>query len=296
MITLVKYFMRNIFLLLILSTYLFLSGCIKNNPDPSWIEIKEFTIESNPQLTGGEGDLTGYLNGLNNGWVYINDKLIGVFELPCKIPVLVTGQANIRLYPGILKNGVSQTKHIYPFTDSYETTVELVQNGTIEIKPVTRYKTGTTFWVEDFEGSSIKLADGTNTNTSLLVDSDGGNRYGRVLLNSGASFWSAYTKKNEDDEGFTFPIGSEIYVEFECKNTSLIETQFIYGKSDGSVKEQFQVGVPPSGDRWKKLYVELTEVVRGSGGFIFWFGFSSKLTEGNSEDLVLIDNIKIVYR
>lgn len=294
MITLVKYFMRNIFLLFILSTYLFLSGCIKNNPDPSWLEINEFILEANPQLTGGEGDLSNH--GLSNAWVYVDDKLIGVFELPCKVPVLITGQVRVSLYPGILKNGSSLTKHIYPFTDSYETIVELVQNETVTISPVVRYKTGTTFWVEDFEGSSVKLADGTNTQTSILVDSDGVNRYGRVLLNSGASIWSAYTKKNEDDEGFTFPLGSEVYVEFECKNTSLIETQFIYGKSDGSVKEQTQVGVPPSGDKWKKLYVELTEVVRGSGGFIFWFGFSSKLTEGNSEDLVLIDNIKIIYR
>lgn len=294
MITLVKYFMRNIFLLTVFSIYLFLSGCIKNNPDPSWIEINEFTLESNPQLTGSEGNLSSH--GLSNAWVYVNEELIGVFELPCKVPVLIKGQANVRLYPAILKNGSSATKHIYPFTDSYETTVELIQNGTVTVNPVTRYKTGTTFWVEDFEGSSVKLADGTGTQTSMLPELDEGNNVGRVLLNSSAPFWSAYTKKSEDDEGFSFPIGSEIYVEFECKNTSLIETQFIYGKSDGSVKEQLQVGVPPSGDRWKKLYVELTEVVRGSGGFIFWFGFSSKLTEGNSEDLVLIDNIKIIYR
>jgi hypothetical protein len=294
MITLMNYFMRNHFLLLIVCAYFFLSGCVKNNPDPSWIEINQFTIESNPQLTGGEGKLTDH--GLTNAWVYVNEKLIGVFELPCKVPILMTGTAHVRLYPAILKNGSSATKHIYPFTDSYETTIELVQNGSVTINPITRYKTGTTFWVEDFEGSSVKLADGTNTQTSMLVDSDGPNRYGRVLLNSGASFWSAYTKKSEDDEGFTFPLGSEIYVEFDCKNTSLIETQFIYGKSDGSVLEQIQVGVPPSGGNWKKLYVELTEVVRGSGGFIFWFGFSSRLGEGNSEDLVLIDNIKIIYR
>ena len=294
MITLVRYFMRNIFLLLTLSTYLFLSGCIKNNPDPSWLEIKEFKMEANPQLTGAEGDLSGH--GLSNAWVYVDDKLIGVFELPCKVPVLITGQVRVSLYPGILKNGSSVTKHIYPFTESYETIVELVQNETVTIEPITRYKTGTTFWVEDFEGSSVKLADGTDTQTSLLIESDGLNRYGRVLLNSGASLWSAYTKKSEDDEGFYFPVGSEVYVEFQCKNTSLIETQFIYGKSDGSVNQQTQVGVPPSGDKWKKLYVELTEVVRGSGGFVFWFGFSSKLTDGNTEDLVLIDNIKIIYR
>lgn len=283
--------MKNIFLLLIIGGIL-LSGCIKNNPDPSWLEINEFTIEANPQLA--EGELS--LHGFRNGWVYINEKFIGIFELPCKVPVLITGQASVRVYPTVINNGISDTKKNYPFTEAYETVVELKNNETAVINPVTRYLNGTSFVIEDFQGGAIKIFPGNNTQTNLLIESDGGNNYGRVLLTPDAPFWSAYMSKGGDNEPFSFPIGSQIFLEFECNNSHPFSTTFIYGKLDGTITEQNNIRVSTANSGWKKMYIELTELIAYSGGYVFWFGFKSELSEEDSDATILIDNIKIVYR
>lgn len=287
--------MKNLSLLLIVSSMIVISGCVKNNPDPSWIEIKEFTVEKNPSLNNNEGDLSN--NAFTNGWVYINEEFIGIFELPCKIPVLKSGAASIRVYPTILNNGVSATKKLFPFTEPYETTMELVQNETVTIEPVSRYTAGTTFWVEDFEGSTIKITDGNDTQTSILPQSEDGNTYGRVTLTPEASRWSAYISLELSDQTpFTFPVGSEIYLEFECKNTHPIKTNCTWVKTDGTVGNQVYYGASAYNQGWKKMYIDYTETIAYSGGYGFWFGFTCDLPEGETEATILIDNIKVVYR
>ena len=95
--------MRAYYLLFILGFILTLNSCVKNNPDPSWIEVGEWTISANPNLGGDEGELN---HNITEAWVYINDSIIGVFEVPFKIPVLISGMSSIKIYPAV-KNMVS---------------------------------------------------------------------------------------------------------------------------------------------------------------------------------------------
>lgn len=282
--------MKKIFLLFTLS--ILLGGCYKNIPNPSWIKIDSFSVVANPNIS--EGELT--LNNFSNGWVYINDKFIGIFELPCKIPVNITGSASIRVYPTVLNNGISATKKNYPFTRAHEEVVTLVQNDTITINPVTNYLDGTNFTVEDFQGGATKFTPGTNTTTNLLIESDGNNNYGRVFLNSSANYWSAYMSKAGDNEPFTFPIGSQVFLEIECKNDQPFITTFIYGNTAGTIKEQNNIKISNINKDWKKIYIELSELITASGGSYFWFGFTFTLPEGQTNATVLLDNIKVVYR
>lgn len=287
--------MKSLFLLLIIGASFLLAGCVKNNPDPSWIEIKEFVLEKNPLLNNNEGDLSRH--ALTNGWIYINEKFIGIFELPCKIPVLITGPASIRVYPTILNNGVSATKKLFPFTEPYETAIELIQNETATIEPITRYTSGTTFWVEDFEGSTIKITDGNDTQASHTLEPMNGNNVGKITLNQSAPYWSAYISLEVSDQTpFTFPLGSEVYLEFECENTHPVKTTCIWAAADGTVGSQVHYGVSAYNDGWKKMYIDFKDIVAYSGGYAFWFGFTFSLPEGESEATLLIDNIKIVYR
>jgi hypothetical protein len=95
---------------------LILSACVKNNPDPAWLEVTEWTLEANPSLSGEDGQLT---HNITDAWVYVDEQLIGVFEVPFKIPILKEGSASIRLYPTIRVNGIAATKmrneHMVPF-------------------------------------------------------------------------------------------------------------------------------------------------------------------------------------
>lgn len=282
--------MRNI--LIICGAFWILSGCYKNIPNPSWLEIKKFTVVANPLLSEGELGM----NAFTNGWVYINDKFIGVFELPCKIPVNLSGSSSVRVYPTILNNGISATKKNYPFTKAYEEVVDLKQNEVTVIEPVTNYLDGTLFNIEDFQGGANKISSGGTSNTNLLIETVGGNSYGRVYLTPEASIWAAYMSSAGDDEPFTFKVGSQIYLEFECKNDQPFSTTFIYGKQDGTINEQNNVRISATNPEWKKVYIELTEIITNSNASYFWFGFKCELPAGQSNATILLDNIKIVYR
>ena len=88
------------------------TACVKNNPDPSWLEVTAWTLQSNIDLSGDEGELS---HNITEAWVLIDDKVIGVFQVPFKIPILKDGMCNIKIYPAIKNNGISATKKIYPF-------------------------------------------------------------------------------------------------------------------------------------------------------------------------------------
>lgn len=278
-------------IVLLLAPALMLLSCIKNNPDPSWIEIKEWTLEENPNGPDA-GELT---SNFKNAWVYVNDKLMGVFELPCKLPVLMSGSANIKIYPAILNNGISATKKVYPFMEQHEVDVTLVQNEVLTINPVTHYYSNVQFWIEDFEDPSYKLTHSTNSTTDLIpeYDSSGQNRYARILLTENANYWAAYT-----NQALSFPIGTEVYLEVDYYNTNKIVTGLVAAKSDGSTQTHINIAMQaqdPSTVQWKKIYIDLKELVGASGGVEFLQWFEASLDEGDTEGLILIDNIKVVH-
>jgi len=283
---------RNILSLLIIA--LILIACVKNNPDPSWLEIKPFTLEKNPLLNNNEGSLK--IHAIKHGWLYVDEKYIGVFELPCKVPILKSGNVSVRIFPTIDNNGVAITKAIFPFLESYTVKTELVQNKTTTLYPQTHYLNGTTFWIEDFEGSTIKFTDGVDTKTSILTQKEDGNTVGRVILTPTENRWSAYVSIDiSDQKPFVFPIGSKIYLEFECKNTHPIKTFCTWQKANGQTGSEIYYGSATS-DSWKKMYIDYTDIVNYSGAARFWFGFIGDLPPNDTQATLLIDNVKIVYR
>lgn len=279
---------RLIYLLLLLPV---LFSCIKNNPDPSWIKINKFTLVENPNTQDSEGVLT---ENITDAWVYVDNELMGVFELPCTIPVLKSGSAEIRVYPGIRNNGISATKKVYPFLNFHTTYAELIKNETVTVNPITSYKNATHFWIEDFEGV-VKINEGNPSPASILVQSNDNNtnQYGRVFLNASQNAWAAYTT-----EELTFPLGSEVYLEIDYYNTNNLVTGLLINKADGSTLNNLNIQLNAQSDselKWKKIYIDLKEVVSNSQGIGFLQTFQAALDDGNSEGIILLDNIKVVH-
>jgi hypothetical protein len=153
---------------LFLGTLLFISNsCTKNNPDPSWLEVTKWTLNANPNLTGLEGSLT---QNISEAWVYVDDEIIGVFEVPFKIPILKEGSVNIKIYPAIKNNGISATKKVYPFLEPYVVTANLVKNQTLTINPITQYYNAVQFWIEDFEDAAVKIENDPNSAAQITTE------------------------------------------------------------------------------------------------------------------------------
>jgi hypothetical protein len=280
------------FLLLLLG----FTACVKNNPDPSWLKVTEWSLQSNIDLSGDEGELS---HNITEAWVLIDDKVIGVFQVPFKIPILKDGMCNIKIYPAIKKNGISATKKIYPFLEVYEVNQTLTKNQTLTLNPVTKYKSVTQFWIEDFEGINISLTDDPNTSLANCETSNenlqpfNGNLYGKVSMNSIDSLWVAYT---EDD--IFIAKGKEAYLEIDYHNTNSLTTGLIYVSPSG-VTNNINIRLnaqSPESVVWKKIYIELKELISAApNSSSFRQSFSCYLDPGQISTEILIDNIKVVY-
>ena len=287
--------MRLFFLLL--AIILILSSCVKNNPDPSWIEVNEWQLNSNIELSGLEGELT---ESITNAKVYVNDDLLGIFEVPFRIPVLKSGPCNIKVYPVVINNGISATKKLYPFLNLYEIDAELIQNETLTINPVTNYKSITNFWVEDFEDINNSIENDANTSLATLQLSNenltafNGNFCGKVTLNQNDTTWVANTT-----EQLAIPKGSECYLEIDYYVTNDLYTGLLYVNPDNTTQNNVNIrlnGQSPEDAVWKKIYIELKELVIASPNQAqFLQTFSAFLDEGDSEGLIYIDNIKVLW-
>ncbi|MDG2154260.1 MAG: hypothetical protein P8K10_10035, partial [Crocinitomicaceae bacterium] len=147
--------------------------------------VNEWQLNSNIDLSGLEGELT---ESITNAQVYIDDELIGIFEVPFRIPILKTGAVNVKVYPVVINNGISATKKLYPFLNRYEIDSELIQNEDLVINPVTSYKSFTNFWVEDFEDINNSIENDPTSLAMLQLSNENltafnGNFYGKVILN-----------------------------------------------------------------------------------------------------------------
>lgn len=282
----------------LLPLLLLLSACVKNNPDPSWLQVNAWTLEANASLNGEEGELT---HSITDAWVYIDDKLIGVFEVPFKIPVLKDGLCNIRIYPTIKINGISATKmkneHMVPF----EVNVTLTKNQTLTLNPVTHYKDGLTFWVEDFEDINIKLTDDPNTSSAHLnLANDtlkwfNGNYYAKIQLTSQDSMWIAYTNQ---DQQLTIPKGKQAVLEIDYCNSIDFTHYLLFVNSNGTNENIMPTmkQSPLNALRWKKIYILLSEVIGyGPNNTNYVQAFKAFYSSKVSNNIILIDNLKVVY-
>ncbi len=283
--------------------FILLTSCIKDIPDPSWVKIETWTLEANPNAQNSAGVLT---HNFTDARVYVNNELLGIFELPVKIPVLAEGNAEIKIFPTIKNNGISATKKAYPFVETYVENVVLVKNQTVTIHPKTRYYKETKFNIEDFEDVTVKLVDGPNSSTNFMVVSDASiinpqineNKFLKVVLNQSQDNWVASTTFNNGSINMPLPKGQEVYLEIDYYNTNQVVSGLLGIGIDG-VQENPNVRLnpqSPSEVKWKKIYIELREVVSGMTNAQYYeFSFDALLDDGDSEGIICIDNIKAVY-
>jgi hypothetical protein len=275
-----------------------LSSCVKNNPLPVWLEINNWTLSTNPNSVNSPGALT---HNFSDVWVYVDGKVIGVFEVPCKIPVLASGNCKVSLYPAIKNNGMASTKKIYPFAEPFETTLQMTAGETYVFNPVTRYDINTEFWIEDFESNSIKIEKETvnsspNLNLQIQNNPTVGNwgNYGHLSLNTIDSLWIGVMP------ALALPkSGAEVYLEFDYKNTSsiltgMIELQLGGGTADHGGYTAIRQKLEEL--QWKKIYIDLKDVVSNTpNGYSYRQYLRMSLDSGLSSSDVYIDNIKVIH-
>jgi hypothetical protein len=298
-----KYFSVKIlfcFLILVGAVTTFVS-CEKLNPAetiPAYIKIN--AIKLNVPTDGSQG---GSQSNFNCAWVYVDEELIGVFELPITFPVLKEGNKKIRIKAGIKQNGISATRVPYPMVINYESTVQLTPKETVEVFPEVSYYPAVVFhWLENFESpdytlektSSGQVQPGLN---QTLAEAFEGSKCAKIVLPTNGLRMEIASKQS-----FNLPkSASPVFLELNFKTNAPI-TLGVFANIPNNVTQVSSVVLNSTFDDsgiliWKKIYIEMTPEVssnKNATDFKLFFGAVKTADNSSSEIVFYLDNIKLV--
>jgi len=280
--------MIRIFYLFILCT---LFSCDIINPEediPSFIEFGDFSLLSTPN-TGSSSE------NIKEGWIYINNELIGAFSAGKPFPVLYEGTVDIIVDPGIHENGISFTPSLYPYYNRYRTTVELVAGETTIINPEFEYKENVTFkFIQNFENTTIFTADiDGNEKTTISFTNDGAleGASAKIELDQENPLFNVATNMAFDLPTFG---QNAAYLEISFKTDVQIALGVINSTADGVIQQLYRHGLNTTPE-WKKVYINLKDILANNPNPPYQVGFAASLPLDQSTGTIFIDNVKLLH-
>jgi hypothetical protein len=258
---------------------------------PAYIHIDKYTLITNYPTQGSNS------HKISDVWVYVDDALIGCFELPCTFPVIAKGVHTVKIKPGIKVNGMSSERAPYPFYSAYEQSLNFIPGETATMSPTTNYLSTTTFaFKEDFESSGMTIAKTSASDTNLQIltapypEVFEGSKCGIAYVDASNYFFECSTINP-----LTLPKGGQaVFLEFNYKcNYDIAVGIFSYGSA--GTDQLAVLNFYPSND-WNKAYVYLTpglsQFYDADNYKIFWRLLNST---GDTNVKFQIDNVKVVY-
>ena len=272
-----------------------ITSCEKFKGDqtnPAYISIDSIYLKTSSSVQGSSSA------SIVDAWVYIDNNLIGAFQLPARFPVLNKGTHNLKILPGIKLNGIAATRTIYPFFTPIEMEVELTEGETTAIGvQMTNYFSSTVFdLIEGFEGISIALDTTNRSEVALMLTGPGdsltfeGKHSGMVQMDTLNQFFECV-----NDKDFVIPF-APVFMEMNFRtNNVFVVGIFLY--STTSIQQVPIIYLNPTNYTWKKIYINLTNSLNAYPGMQKFRIFISAIqTSSETDALILFDNIKVVTR
>lgn len=300
-----------------------LSSCRKfsgTQTVPSYIHIDSITVDPNTDYyTYGAST-----SKVTDAWVYVDDQLIGTYELPATFPVLKKGPHEVIVIGGIKVDGRSDARDKYPFYQRrvYEK-LNLTEDSIVTIQPVLNYLPigeGTNLaWMEDFETTNTLLPeDGSDANLVRVA--------GTEAWQSSNSFFSGKVELPPDSLDFAFATADEfdfyddfaagvyclLEMDYCCNDTFCVGVQYYESYQLKTLK---LVKVTPTDkthvrpQKWNKIYINIGPWMnKFNSASYFKIYFTSDLTTQEDVDYGQVyhpinerryyyfDNLKLLYR
>ncbi len=278
------------FFILFLIVGLTFFSCSKEDYEaqvPTYITINEINLTTDYATQGTNSE------NIVDAWVFMNDDLVGVYELPATFPVLKEGDVILKVYAGIKNNGITAARARYLLYDPHEEKISLVKGETIEVNPTISYASGVKFsWLEDFENASLFFlytADSDTIINKQSVDVKEGSYSGQVFLQPDMDFFEATTlglsgvPRN----------GTPVYLELDFKTNEPLSIG-IYVDTD-----QYSYITLNATSEWKKIYINLTDVInntpRGAEMKVFLGIKEVSIPFLTDHPEIFLDNLKLVH-
>lgn len=277
---------------------------------PAYIYIKEVEVQCDYFVYGAN------THKIVDAWVYVDDNILGCYELPATIPVLKEGEHKVAVYAGIARDGIRDLRAQYPFYKPWENnSVNLVKDQIVTLKPVfTYYPVGVdenmhVRWMEDFDGGTITIQATSQSDTTVQVysgpyawhDPDGiySQKSGKVVLTSeNEQFRIANTEEFRD-----LPTGGSacmLEMDYKCSDTCFVGLMYF---KDYTLTAEPLVRLRPTGVSgeepvaWNKIYINIGPyLVDNETADYFKIYFGSWEPRNAGTQYFYFDNLKLIYR
>jgi hypothetical protein len=291
---------RRVFLALLIVFFPFFllieTSCEKFSGDqtiPAYLSIDSIYLQTDFYTEGTASQ------NITDAWVYVDDNLVGTFQLPAPFPVLKEGKHSLSIIPGIKKNGIASTRATYPFYNTITQSVDFTPDSTLSVGVLkTTYMSTTKFtWQEAFEEVSISL-DTTNRSMVNIEETPAGSALtfqgvhsGIIRMDSAKNFFELATHNY-----FSIP-SAPVYLEMNFNTNTSFQAGVIVYTADYLIYQTPVLNLAPTNNKWKKIYIDLTTTLnayQNSTNYRVFLGGFKNATVSNAT--VLFDNFKLVTR
>ena len=287
---------------------------------PAYIRIDGMDVDCD------YGTYRANTSNISDAWVYVDDQIIGCYELPATFPVLEKGKHKVSVYGGICMDGRGAARGPYSFyapkvfedVELFEDSIVMLNGDSIITLNYYPINEGVVLhWQEDFENGN-GLTPTQQSDTGLFRIS------GSEAWRSVNSFNSGKVVLPPDSLDFTVAIGEltchtnllgekPLFLEMDYKTNDTIFVGIIY-QENYTVVQWPMVKVLPTDtendvpQKWKKIYINLgTLMHEHESADYFKVYFTSDLTvhsDYGQPDYVhphkwryyYFDNLKVLYR
>ena len=276
---------------------------------PAYIYIKEVEVQCDYFRYGAN------THKIVDAWVFVDDNILGCYELPATIPVLKEEKHKVAVYAGIARDGIRDLRAQYPFYAPWEDSVILVKDEIVTLRPVfTYYPEGVdenmhVRWMEDFDGGTITIQATSQSDTVVEVyngpyawhDPEGiySQKSGKVVLTSDTmQFRIANTEEFRD-----LPTGGSacmLEMDYKCSDTCFVGLMYF---KDYTLTADPLVRLKPTGDSgqepvaWNKIYINIGPyLVDNETADYFKIYFGSWNPRNAGTQYFYFDNLKLIYR
>jgi hypothetical protein len=277
--------------LLVIICFFLWSGCNVINPHetiPTYIHIDSFAFANKNATLVQSLTKTHQITLV---WVYYNNSPVGVFDLPCTIPIMASGSGQLEVFPGIAVDGLNSLTGVYPF---YMPDTSL--SFTAKPGKVITYEPITDFY------PNVKVTRISNFHSQTGFANESGNipmiRVDSSTLNFEEAVGSIYltnpgVDSSEDSTLFRFniPKGSA-FIEFNYKCSIGFAVGLRSNLSNVVYFKTYLGGAFPT-DHWQKFYLSAADFVAQHEGDNYNFYIKTSLPQG-PPGRVLLDNIQLV--
>lgn len=259
------------------------TGCTDEAEIPAFIRLDTILLDSTNYDSVGSVS-----HKITHAWIYIDDNLQGVYQLPCKIPVIEKGKKDIKIFGGVPESGFSTQASQYIFYDYWQDSVALVEGDTTVLEPHVKYKRILVPFKEDFETISILQIDRESGQGAFTYstgpDAKEGTGYGYMTLGQGQTDLVCTTKV------ITTPKGELGYfIEMDYRNNC----DFFVGIRTSQQSETI-LGVLPKTE-YNKIYINVTNQVDAIPGTDVQLFFILPQDTSVVNQEVRIDNLKFIF-